>query len=69
LYNGNPFKEKSIWSQNLNLPLYGCTQEILKIIAATQIKHVFLNPQSERMGENKLHGKFSCQEGDLITGT
>jgi len=52
---------------NLNLPLYGCTKEILKIIAATQIKHVFLNPRSERMGENKLHVKFACQEGDVIT--
>jgi ATP-dependent RNA helicase DDX35 len=46
---------------------YGCTQEILKIIAATQVKHVFLNPRSERIGANKLHAKLACQEGDLIT--
>ena len=46
---------------------YGCTQEILKIIASLQVKHVFINPPNERNKANKLHAKFACQEGDLIT--
>lgn len=46
---------------------YGCTQEMLKIIASLQVKHVFLTPPSERMKAAKLHAKFACQEGDLIT--
>ncbi|CAF0716373.1 unnamed protein product [Adineta steineri] len=46
---------------------YGCTQEILKIVASLQVKHVFLHPPSEKMRATKLHAKFACQEGDLIT--
>ncbi|CAF3071770.1 unnamed protein product [Rotaria sp. Silwood2] len=46
---------------------YGCTQEILKIIPSLQVKHVFLNPPNERMHATKLHVKFACQEGNLIT--
>ena len=46
---------------------YGCTQEILRIIASLQVKHVFHNPPNERNKANKLHAKFACQEGDLIT--
>ncbi|CAF1620772.1 unnamed protein product, partial [Adineta ricciae] len=46
---------------------YGCTQEMLKIIASLQVKHVFINPPNEKMRAAKLHAKFACQEGDLIT--
>lgn len=46
---------------------YGCTQEILRIIAALQVKHVFLHPPNEKMRATKSHAKFACQEGDLIT--
>ncbi|CAF0966759.1 unnamed protein product [Rotaria sordida] len=46
---------------------YGCTQEILKIIASLQVKHVFISSPNEKMRAMKLHSKFACQEGDLIT--
>ncbi|CAF1289399.1 unnamed protein product [Rotaria magnacalcarata] len=46
---------------------YGCTQEILKIIASLQVKHVFHSPPNEKMRAAKLHSNFACQEGDLIT--
>ena len=46
---------------------YGCTQEILRIIASLQVKHVFLHPPNEKMRATKSHAKFACQEGDLIT--
>jgi ATP-dependent RNA helicase DDX35 len=46
---------------------YGCTQEMLRIVASLQVKHVFHSPPSERLRASKLHAKFACQEGDLIT--
>ena len=46
---------------------YECTQEILKIISSLQVKHVFLSPMNEKLRAMKLHNKFACQEGDLIT--
>ena len=46
---------------------YGCSQEILRIIASLQVKRVFLNPPNERNRANKLHAKFARQESDLIT--
>lgn len=46
---------------------FGCTQEMLTIIAMLQVQHVFSTPSNRKLQADKAKLKFTCTEGDHIT--
>ena len=46
---------------------FGCTQEMLSIIAMLQVQNVFLTPSGRKQQADKAKLKFACIEGDHIT--
>jgi ATP-dependent RNA helicase DDX35 len=46
---------------------FGCTQEMLTIIALLQVQHVFSTPSNRKLQADKAKLKFTCIEGDHIT--
>lgn len=46
---------------------FGCTQEMLSIIAMLQVQHAFITPSGRKQQADKAKLKFTCTEGDHIT--
>ena len=42
---------------------FGCTQEILSIVAMLQVQHVFSTPNNRKGAADKAKLKFTCTEG------
>lgn len=51
----------------LSAEKFGCTKEILSIIAMLQVQHVFVTPSGRKQQADKAKLKFACIEGDHIT--
>jgi ATP-dependent RNA helicase DDX35 len=51
----------------LNAETFGCTQEILSIIALMQVQNVFVTPSGRKQQADKAKIKFACVEGDHLT--
>jgi len=46
---------------------YGCSEEILSIVAMLQVQNVFVKPRGQKHNANVKHRLFEVNEGDLIT--
>lgn len=46
---------------------FGCTSEILSIVAMLQVQHVFSTPSNRKGTADKAKLKFTCTEGDHLT--
>lgn len=46
---------------------FGCTSEVLSIIAMLQVQHVFSTPSGRKATADKAKLKFTCTEGDHLT--
>ncbi|XP_006816912.1 putative ATP-dependent RNA helicase DHX35 [Saccoglossus kowalevskii] len=46
---------------------FGCSEEILTIIAMLQVQNIFLSPSNQKAAAEKAKRKFSVAEGDHIT--
>jgi ATP-dependent RNA helicase DDX35 len=46
---------------------FGCTQEMLSIIALLQVQNVFTTPSGRKKEADKAKLKFACVEGDHLT--
>ncbi|CAF0862566.1 unnamed protein product [Brachionus calyciflorus] len=59
----NPIYSKALLSSEK----FGCTQEMLTIIAMLQVQHVFITPSGRKIQADKSKLKFAATEGDHIT--
>jgi len=51
----------------LSADAFGCTQEIVVIVAMLQVHHVFVTPSGRKLNADRAKLKFSCVEGDHLT--
>ncbi len=59
----NPTHSKALLSAHE----FGCSQEILTIIAMLQVQSVFVTPGGQKLTADRAKLKFACTEGDHIT--
>ncbi|KAK8741612.1 hypothetical protein OTU49_002300 [Cherax quadricarinatus] len=46
---------------------FGCSQEILSIVAMLQVQNIFMIPRGQERRARAIHRNFQVNEGDLIT--